>query len=98
MFGNAGEFLSYTVSVSEQILHNSGVNCLEYIALHSMELYMTKSKTNASVSTFSFRSIVSFKMVPSNEQVEDNMVKSASHHSDKPLPKTAEEVEVVVVL
>ena len=66
----------YSICIRAVLLHSSVVNCLVCKALHSMGPCMTKSKRNinASVSTFSFRTIVPFKMVLANEQVEDNIV------------------------
>lgn len=66
----------YSICIRANLLHSSVVNCCVCKALHSMECCMTKSKsnTNASVSTFSFRTLVSFKMVPANERVDDNIV------------------------
>ena len=36
-------------------------------------------EANTSVGTFSFRTVVSFKMVPANEQVVDDIVQPSSH-------------------
>lgn len=75
VFGNAGKFLSCTILASEQ---TSQLTCelstLYSTAQHGALYDKVQKKANTSVSTLSFRTIVPFKMVPANEQVEDDIV------------------------
>lgn len=73
VFGIAGKFLSCTIPASEQ------TSQLTFLALYSTTqhgaLYdKVQKKATTSVSTLSFRTVVPFKVVPVNEQVEDNIV------------------------